>query len=229
MNRKIGLTILILIIVLQSFAQVKPFRFGVYVAPNIAWLSPDSEGYKADGSVMGFSWGFLADIALTENYFVKTGFSVDYMNSKLQFPYQSSELADNEIGTMHRKYNLRYLSIPVTIKMRTNQFNKIAYYGNIGFGTSFNLKAKGQDEFIYDAGTVTLEDTDIKDETTFVKGTLIVGAGAEYFLDDDTSLMVELSFNNGLSNILKGTNTVDPNIKQKAHLYYFQLSVGVMF
>lgn len=154
---------------------------------------------------------------------------MDYLGGGLKFPYQNSDLAEGQ-GTMYRKYKLRYLTIPVTLKLRTNKFDKIAYYGNIGFGTSFNLKAKGKDEFVTDAGTFSPDsNTDIKDETTFVKGALIVGAGAEYFLDESTSLIVEISFNNGLSNILKGTNTVDANVKQKAHLYYFQFSMGVMF
>jgi hypothetical protein len=229
MNKKIGLTVIILAIALQSFSQIKPFRFGVYVAPNISWLSPDSEDYQADGSNFGFSWGFISDIAITENYFVKTGFSVDYLGGGLKFPYQNSELAEG-VGIMYRDYKLRYLTIPVTLKLRTNKFDKIAYYGNIGFGTSFNLKSKGKDEFVTENGTFKPEGkTDVKDETTFVKGSLIVGGGAEYFLDESTSLLVELSFNNGLSNVLKGTNTVDPNVKQKANLYYFQLSIGVMF
>ena len=229
-------TLLILIIFLlfgiQSYSQVKPFRFGFKIAPNISWISPDSKGYNSEGTILGFSWGFLADITLTENYFVKTGFEVDYLGGKLSYPHTMVIPGDtvSSTGTLNRIYNLRYLTIPLTIKMRTNQFGKIAYYGEIGFGTSFNLRAKGTDSFDYNNEESNYEtEEDINDEVTFMKSSIIVGGGIEYFVDESTSIILGISFNNGLNNILKGENSVDTEIDQKGHLYYFQLTAGVMF
>ena len=232
---KIKFTILIGLIWMgsQSFAQVNPFRFGVKVAPNISWMSPDSKGYESDGSVFGFSWGFLADIALTENYFVKTGFNLDYQNAKLKFPHQiklDENASEFTVGTVQRKYNLRYLELPLTIKMRTNQFDQKAFYGEVGFGTAFNLKAGAKDDFSYNDGNNSLQlESDINDEVAFIKSSLLVGAGMEYFIDESTSLILSLNFSNGLNNILTKENSVDPGISQKAHLYSFQLNIGVMF
>jgi hypothetical protein len=175
----------------------------------------------------------LADITLTENYFVKTGFSIDYLNGKLSYPDQ---LLIEDVppiytsGTLQRKYNLRYFEIPVTMKMRTNQFGKMAFYGEIGFGTSFNLKAKSEDEFFPEDGSPSNQsENDIKDEINLIKGSMIVGAGLEYFIDESTSIVSSLTFNNGLTNILKGENSIDQGIKQRATLYYFQLNIGIMF
>jgi hypothetical protein len=226
MKIKFGLAFIVVVMALQSIAQVKPFRFGFKAAPNIAWIAPDAKGYSNDGSQMGFSWGLLADFTLAENYFVKTGFSMDYLNGKLEFPYAKDT---NNMGTMNRKYNLRYLEIPLTLKMRTNKFDKIAYYGEIGFGTSFNIRAKSQDVYTTDSGVKTESEGDVKDEIALFKESLIVGAGMEYFLDESTSLIFELSFHNGLTNILKGYNTRYPDVKQSALLYNFQLTVGIMF
>ena len=233
MKLKLHFAFLLIFISLNGFNQVKPFRFGVRVAPNIAWLSPDSKNYENEGAVPGFSWGFLADITLTENYFVKTGFSLDYLNAKMSYPHQ--QIIDDivsayTLGTMQRKYNLRYLEIPITLKMRTNQFGKMAFYGEIGFGTSFNLKARSQDEFFPEDGSPSDQtENDIKDEITLVKGSLIVGAGLEFFIDESTSIVTSLTFNNGLTNILKGENSVDTSITQRANLSYFQLNIGIMF
>jgi hypothetical protein len=226
MNTKIFLILLFSLIIFQGFAQEKPFRFGFKVAPNLAWITPDSKGYENDGSVLGFSWGLLADFSLAENYFIKTGFSMDYLNSKLEFPYQ---IDTNNAGTMNRKYNLRYLEIPLTLKMRTNKFGRIAYFGEIGLGTAFNIKAKSQDVYTSDFGIVTESEEDIKDEIALFKESLIVGAGLEYFLDESTSLVFELSFSNGLTDILADYNTRYPDVKQNGILYYFQLSAGIIF
>ncbi len=232
MKKTIPILIVFLFFGMQSFSQVKPFRFGFKVSPNISWISPDSKTYSSDGAQLGFSWGFLADITLTENYFVKTGFEVDYLGGKLNFPHTMLIPGDtlNSVGNMNRKYNLRYLTIPLTIKMRTNQFGKVAYYGEIGFGTSFNLRAKATDSFDYNGGQSNYSsEEDLNDEVTFVKSSIVVGGGMEYFVDNSTSIILAVSFNNGLNNILKGDNSVDPEIKQTGHLYYFQLTVGVMF
>ena len=232
MRKKIIISIILLIYGIQGFTQIKPFRFGFKVAPNIAWISPDAKTYKSDGSVIGFSWGFLADFTLTENYFLKTGFNMDYLSGKLEYPHTMAIPPDTILnaGTMHRKYNLRYLQIPLTLKMRTNKFGKFAYFGEIGFGTSFNLRAKSKDELIYNNGQNTLDtEEDIKEKIVFMKESIILGIGIEYFVDESTSIITELNFNQGISNILKGENTADPNIKQKGFLYYFELNIGVMF
>jgi hypothetical protein len=225
MRIKVVLIFLVLFIAYQGITQNKPFRFGVKVAPTIAWIAPDAEGYENDGSELGFSWGLLADFALAENYFVKTGFSMDYLNGKLQFPY----LKDDLPGTMNRTYHLRYLEIPLTLKMRTNKFGRTAYFGEIGFGTSFNIRAKSDDEFMTDVGAKSTSEEDIKDEIAFFKESLIVGAGMEYFLDESTSLVFELSFHNGLTDILTDYNTRNPEVKQNGILYYFQFNVGIIF
>jgi hypothetical protein len=225
MKIKVAILLIGVIIALRGITQDKPFRFGVKVAPNIAWIAPDAKGYENDGSAMGFSWGLLADFALAENYFIKTGFTMDYMNGKLQLPYTM----DGIPGTMNRTYHLRYIEIPLALKMRTNKFGKTAYFGEIGFGTSFNIRAKSDDEFQPDSGTKLTSEGDIKDEIALFKESLIVGAGMEYFLDESTSLVFELSFHNGLTNILQDYNTRYPDVKQNGILYCFQLSVGIIF
>lgn len=225
-NKLILLTALIFTCV-HLFAQVKPFRFGFSAAPNLAWISPDSENYKNDGASVGFSWGFMADITLADNYFIKTGFTYNYLNGKLEFPYQKDSVTT---GTMNRIYNLRYLEVPLTIKMRTNKFGKMVYFGEIGLGTAFNLRAKSQDKFQNGTNGESSEwNSDISDEIAFIKESLIVGAGTEYYLDESTSLLFELTFNNSLSDVMTGTNTQYPEVKQNGVLYYFQFNVGIIF
>lgn len=231
MKQKIILSTIIFLFGFQSFAQLKPFRFGVKVAPNIAWITSDTRDYENDGPVAGLSWGFMADITLMEHYFLKTGFNFDYLNGKLKIPFQyiSEDKHDTISGTLDRKYNLRYIEIPITFKMRTNQFGKFAFYGNIGFGVSFKIKAKSEDKLYNDEGELKWEgNTDLSDDLNLVRGSLILGIGSEFFIDQSTSLILEFTFNNGLSNILKGENNLNQE-KQIGHLHYFQINLGVMF
>ena len=219
-----------------ALSQVKPFRFGLKLAPNIGWISPDSEGYESDGSVPGFSWGFISDFTITENYFVATGFNVNYMNGKMQFPHQIDIIENDDttthIGTLKRKYNLRYIELPLTLKMKTNKFNEIQFYGQIGFSLGFNVKSKGKDDFSYKVGEQYMSESnegDISDEVTFLRGALVLGGGIEYYVDNSTSIVAGITFSNGISNVLKGNNTVDTSIEQKAVPHYIELTLGVIF
>jgi len=205
----------------------------VRVAPNISWISPESENYETKAALPGFSWGFLADITLTENYFVKTGFSLDYLNGKLEYPHKQKIFEDDiepTEGSLSRKYNLRYIELPVSLKMRTNKFGKTAFFGEIGFGVSFNLRAHANDTFSpYEIEGSVESESDIKDDIALIKGSLIAAAGIEYFIDESVSLITSISFNNGLTNILNGNNEIDTSVKQRANLYYFHLNIGIMF
>ncbi|MBE0640210.1 MAG: PorT family protein [Bacteroidales bacterium] len=224
-------TMALLLILIQPtvYSQAKPFRFGLRVAPTVDWLSPSSEGYENDGAAFGFNWGFMSDITLTDNYYFSTGFGIQHFNGKLQFEYQ--EVLDGNTeptsGMLSRKYILRYVEVPLLIKMKTNKFDNIQYFGQIGFGLGLNVKATAKDTFTYSGGSSTGE-SDISDEIVFLRGSWALGGGLEYYLDESTSLLVGLTFSNGISNILKDNNPVT-GIEQKAVPNYFELTLGIFF
>jgi hypothetical protein len=220
-----------LVAVQPLFSQMKPFRFGLKVAPTIGWMSPDTEDYENDGSAAGFNWGFISDFTITENYFFATGFSINYLNSKLKYPYKTDLVINSDTvtkeGTLARRYKLRYIDVPLSLKMKTNQFNNVQFYGQIGFTAGLNIKSNSEDNFSYDDGSEKQE-KDISDDITFLKGALILGAGVEFYLDQSTSLVAGIIFSNGISNVLKGNNAIT-NYRQKAVPNYFELTLGVIF
>jgi len=211
------------------YSQVKPFRFGLKVAPTVDWYSPSTEGYENDGAVFGFNWGFMSDIALTDNYFLSTGFGIQHLNGKLKYDYQQTLDGSSTptTGTLNRKYILRYVDVPLMIKMKTNKFDNIQYLGQIGFGLGFNVKSTAKDNFTYIGGS-TSSQSDISDDIVFLRGSWALGGGLEYYLDESTSLLVGLTFSNGITNILKGNNPLS-GAEQKAVPNYFELTLGIFF
>lgn len=235
--KKIIVLLLLSFVMLFQFAdaQVKPFRFGLKVAPNVGWISPDSDEYERDGSVAGFSWGFISDFAITENYYVGTGFNINYLNGKYSYPHKETVTEPDSMdytGTMTRKTKLRYIDLPVTLKMKTNKFDQLQVYGQIGFSLGFNIKAKAEDNFSYRVGDEYFsedQEHDITEEISLIKGSLVLGGGIEYYLDNSTSIVVGITYSNGISNILKDYNTANPDIKQKATAHFIELTLGVIF
>jgi len=227
-RKSIVVFILVLAFNIVGFSQQKPFQFGIKVAPNISWLKPATDGYESDGNGFGFSWGFIADFALTENYFVSTGFSASWNNTGLKYPHK----VEDQEGVMYRDYRLRYLEIPIKLKMKTNKLNDhLKAYGQLGLGSAFKIGAKAKDTFENTVTGVTSpeDETNISDEIQLFKASLIVGGGVEYYIDESTLIFAEFNYNNGFTNVLKGSNTVDPTLSQQAQLHYIELAIGVIF
>jgi len=230
------LTFVSLLIAHTAFSQVKPFRFGLKVAPAISWVSPDSEGYKNKGTQAAFSWGFISDITITENYFFATGFNLNYLKGKISYPNQEMMVNGSDTttrtGTMISNMKLRYIDLPLTLKMKTNRFDKMQYYGQIGFSLAFNIKTKTEETFQYRVPGNTMSETNERDRTDdfrLLKASLVLGGGIEYYIDNSTSIIVGITYYNGISNIMKGYNTADEEVKQKAAPHFIELTLGVIF
>jgi hypothetical protein len=197
------------------------FRFGLKASPVVAWMRPETSGYANDGVRLGLSYGFIGDVRLGEFYAFSTGLNINMIGGKLKYPEQITPIEQAELS---RNYSLQYLEIPLTIKMQTQEIGYLTYYGRFGFGAGVNIRSKAKDSY----NNVTIEQEDIKGDTRLLRGSLIVGLGVEYSLGGRTALVGGLTFNNGFTNVLKGTNTVLDR-KPSAINNYLELTFGVMF
>jgi len=214
-------------------AQEKAFQFGFKLSPSLGWVAPNSEGYERDGLKLGFNWGFMGDIHLMENYAIHTGFNVIYLNGAYTFPFkqQSADGSGNEIiGDMNRFLRLKYIQIPVVMRMKTNEIKDVTYYGEVGLGIAFKTSAKADNTFYKDGNVIeATKKHDVSDDYRFSRESLILGVGAYYNLGGSTKLTGGLRFDNNFFDILKGKNTVDTSVDQKAISNFIELSIGVLF
>lgn len=207
-------------------AQFKPFSFGFKVAPGIGWVKSDTKGYTG-GSSLGFSWGFVSEFNFTENHCIATGINFIFSNGTLTYPDRRN--SPEESVTVDRKLRVKYLQLPLTLKMRTEEKNDMRFFGQFGFGTSFRLSAKGKDEYPINSGEIISETTNIDKDITFLRESLIVGIGMEYRISSGNMLSAGISFDNGFTDILAGENKVDSSIKPKGTSSLLELSVGILF
>ena len=225
MRTKVGFILLLSLFTLAAEAQYAPYRFGLKAAPQISWINPNVDTYQGAGAKIGFAWGFIAEFNFTENHSICTGFNMLFNGGKLKFP----AVQGGDTGTMIRDYALKYLEIPLSLKMRTNDINGMRFFGRIGLGTALKIGAKNTDEFTPKAGsTVTSVKSNYNDASLF-RESLIVGLGTEYEIKEGPKLGVELTFNNGLTNILNGKNTLNTSVKEKATSNFFELAFSVIF
>ncbi|MDY0076026.1 MAG: porin family protein [Bacteroidales bacterium] len=229
MKRSLFTLLLVFVIVGSTIAQQKAFQFGFKVAPSIGWIKPNSEGYKRDGLKMGFNWGFVGEFFLMENYAVTTGFNVIYVNGAYRYPDFQNIGGLNLLGETNRLLKLKYIQLPVVLKMKTNEFNGIKLFGEIGFGLGFNVGAKAEDDFYFNEKKQQSKSSDVSSVVRFTRESLILGAGIEYPLGGSTFLTAGVRFDNNFIDILKDQNSVDKSIEQKGISNFIELQLGLLF
>ncbi len=236
MKKLIVLIINIIIIATTNniYAQKKEksnFQLGAKISPNISWLKTNAQDFSNDGSSVKFSWGFLADFQFAPKYFFSTGFNINSTGGKIIYPYINKVDSISTLGSLHRSINVRYIEIPLSIKMKTRQFGYLTYFGQIGMGFGMRLNANANDDFYANGSSTAISKNDIKieDQINFLRLSMILAAGVEYNLGGSTSLFGALTFNNGFTNILNYKNNVPANVDADASSNSFEFTIGIIF
>ncbi len=217
-------------------------RFGLKLSPNTAWVRPDTRGLKSDGNTVGYTFGLMADfpVGASGNYYFSTGLNLNRIGGTyvLDYKYVEGPNEPERTRPLATDVRLTYLEVPLTIKMMTNEIGYMRYFGQVGVGAAFNIRAKGDitqpvlhADGVYLSEFKTVEDEDLQSRTNFFKASLIVGAGLEYNFSGNTSLMAGVQYNGGFINMLQDVEVnVDGSMKKaKALANYIELTIGVFF
>lgn len=214
MKTRITFVALLSLLAFASRAQYQAFYFGLKAAPQITWMNPDADNMTGNGSKVGFAWGFIAEKNFTENYSIASGFNMLFNGGKLSIK--------EDVVNTNRNYFLKYIEVPVTLKMRTNPIGGIRYFGRVGLGTAFNIGSKIIDETTPQGGATTTTKKINYDKISLVRESIIIGLGGEFELNEGPRLGAELTFNNGFTNIITEKN-------HKAMPNFFELAFSVLF
>lgn len=226
--KKAFLLIALIGLTLTSYAQevAAPyygFRLGLTAHPTFGYIKP--ENGKGNGVSLGFSYGLMADFNFAENYSFATGLTVTTINGKSTEinPAHYHPQSNQNLLAYDLKYKMQYIEVPITIKLKTNKFGAVRWYGQFGLSTNFAIGSK-QDAS--QGNTILANDVNSADLTNFFRAGLIAGGGLEYSIDQKTSLVTGVTLNNGFTNISSG-NKLGADNKVKNH--YVGLNIGVFF
>ena len=229
MKKHLLLFILLAVFTTGSFAQV---RFGLKLSPNLSWTKPDSRDLDASGNIFGYSFGLITDFVVgsKENYAFSTGILLNNTGGKYTQSFTVTDTSNNSstIYKLESRLKLRYIEVPLTLKLKTNEIGYMTYYGQIGIGTAFNIRSKADVENVEGGQIVKVEDVDLGDNTNLFKASLIVGGGIEYNITGETYLMAGITYNGGFTNTFDGVKDDDGN-DVKVLQNYLELNLGVYF
>ncbi len=232
--------------------EFRRFRFGLHFSPNISWIKPDTKWYEKGKNGLSFSYGINTEFSLSKNYAFLTGLSITGIKASATFPgifIQEINNTDTIIpATVDASYKTKYVTLPLTLKMKTNEIGYMTYYGQFGFELGAKYQAKG--DLTYkrtgQSSDPTFTDEDLKKEVALLRAALVIGGGFEYNLSGNTNIMVGITFSNGFSNfygkdqvtyktddkgdiILNANGQPEEDGKAKAIANYIALNFGIFF
>jgi hypothetical protein len=209
MRTKILLLVGLLSLGISGFAQ-SDIRFGITANPSLVWVKPDNTQISGDGVRFGFNFGLVVDYVFgnDERYSINSGLSIMLAGAKIM----STDTALNQVHELTAKVN--YLELPVSIKLRSNEVGYLTFYGQLGLTPQFAVRSRADYTQKEESGTVITDINNIKlrdipfypnniDKVRPFNLGLLVEAGMEYDITENTVLVGGLYFNAGFLDMFK--------------------------
>lgn len=195
-----------------QYSSGRKAQLGFTTSPTFGWLtfpSGQTPQLEGDGLRSGFTYGVLADLPFSDNYYFSTALTVSTLNAKT-----------TEANANTSVYKLQYIELPLTLKLKSNEMDNKRFYGQFGLNTGINIGSK-QDIMYQSPSTPDEKNKDINDQINIFRAGLIIGGGAEWKLGESLNLLTGLSYSNGFTDVLNG--------EAKAKNSYIALNLGIFF
>lgn len=195
-----------------QYTEGNKVQLGFTTSPTFGWLtfpSGQTPEIEPDGMRTGFSYGVLADIPFSDNYYFSTALTVSTLNAKATEP-----------GVSNSIYKLQYLEVPLTLKLKSIEADNRRFYGQFGINTGINIGSK-QEIMFTNSSTPDEDNRDIGDLVNLFRAGLVLGGGAEWKMGENMNLLTGLTYSNGFTDVFDG--------EAKAKNSYIALNLGIFF
>lgn len=208
------LTIAFCIVSISTYAQ--QFRLGGAIAPTGSFWLVEGDNYIPTGTRIGFQLGGIADLSLGEN----ERFA---LQSGLNFTSAPGGFEDNPVGLNSNgktwDFNVTTLDLPILLRLRSDELGKVVLFAQYGVTLGFTMSSKiivnddkqGGENFEYQGANTSLT----------------MGAGLEYALSDDMSLLFNAFFQNGVKDMV--INNLNQNNDSRYYPQQIGLRAGILF
>ena len=200
------------------FAQ--KVSFSVVVDPQITWMTTDVKNVTSEGKQFGFNFGLVFDRFFADNYAFSsgvflwtTGGGLSYGDSTTISFRSGDEIVPPDSPVTYR---LQYLTVPLALKLNTNQIGYFSFFAHLGINNHINIKKSA------DVPDLNIERVGIPDEINAFNMSYFIGGGMEYSLGGSTAILAGVYYTKGFLDV-----TVSDDYK--ATLGGVSLRVGVRF
>lgn len=242
--KKIVFLFSILILAGVELSAQSAFRFGFQLSPNFTWIGNNERTINGNGSNLGLKVGVIGEkfLSAQDNYLLTFGIGFAFnqggtLKHDIGGDFWTNSLDEGDpLRTLpdgvNLKYGIQYIELPLGLKMRTQEFGYLRYFVEPAFTLGIRTQARGS---IDGASGLSAEDIDIKKDVSFLNLSLGIGAGVEYSIGENLSLIGGLAFQSGFTDISnndgqqKAAGQEPVSEDSKAKINSLTIRIGVMF
>ena len=215
--RRLVLFVVILLTITRVYSQ--GFEIAVYTEPQFSWIGSDGSEIVNDGSILNLNTGIEFNMYFMESYAFTLGLTMNnsggnlLYNEDISFGEQGNFLLVNA-GSI-AKLNLQYITIPLGLKLKSEELGYTSFYFHGGLIPMMKLKAN-----------ITTESLDhkfnISPNINFFNVNYFAEAGIEFRLAGNTALIAGLKWSAGFTDVTS-------NDLVNANLNSVGLHLGILF
>jgi hypothetical protein len=190
-----------------TYSQPK-ISIGLHADPVVSWFSSDISETKNDGARPGFSFGFKFASYFSANYAFSTGISIINAGGRLVSTQPTvlilGKQADKITTVQSNKpvvYKIQYLSVPLGLKLQTNQIGYITFFSDLGLDPKVVIGGK------VDIPSLDITGENASSELQNFNLSYHITGGIEYSIGGNTAFVLGLNFENNFLDITKETGT----------------------
>jgi hypothetical protein len=218
--KRIYLISLLLATGIFSFGQ--SLKLGFQASPQLSWMNSTNTNILNEQSRAGIKYGLEADFYLfgVPRYSLNTGLFITSHSFKAKYMLEAPVTLNDIPLSMpvSIQYNLNYLEVPINIKLRSDQFYRLTYYGQFGITNLINISAKANS-----SGSL-LNKSNVSESIGFYNLGMLMGAGVEYDIGGNTAFNFGVQYTNYFLDA-----TTIKNLSEKTTINTLRLVIGVMF
>lgn len=178
----------------------KDLVIGVHADPVISWFGSDIDSVTNDGARSGFNFGITVYRFFGSNYALSTGLNLMSAGGRLVTSNETIFDITSGIDPLVPAnsaitYKIQYLTIPIGLKLQTNQIGYITYFTDLGLDPKVVVNSKA------DIGELKNQKAPGELKTFNVGYHVMVGI--EYGIGGNTAVVLGLGFENNFADITK--------------------------
>jgi hypothetical protein len=200
----LGIGFLVAATLVLEAQQAQRIRLSFVAEPQISWLKPDVDGVESRGNMAGYNFGVVLDRFFAENYAFSTGLTINRTGGMLKYSMQHEGVEPHEgMPEGDVEYNLRYIEVPLGLKLLSNEFRRVCFYGRFGLSPQINIEARDDN------------DNNIGSQVKLFDLGYHLGAGLEYSIGGSNALMFGVLYHNGFTDITDETGYDDKTVMNR--------------
>lgn len=214
--------------ILSQDIQAKKIQMGVILGNNLNFNNSNTKIIKTNNPGFDFTIGMNIIKNFNKNLGLNSGIEFDFSSSKytiqdtLYYDYKDNLiLSKNEINNTvnYNRFSLKertqkpiYLSIPTMLIFKTDFIGYNSYFAKFGMRHNFVLKETTNDIGNKDSLN---ERMILKKDLAIYSGSIGISAGTEWNYSGSSSMLFEIGYYYGISNLHRGNSIIGEEDKNK--------------